>query len=327
MPVQVTIIGLGQIGASIGLALGKIKDQAVRIGNDRDPGVARQAERAGAVDKTMINLPSAVKDADIVVLAVPVDEIHETLEVIAPDLKPGVVVINTGIVQGPVFEWAKELLPGDDRYFASLTPTINPDYLMHTGSELTSPHADLFHNSLMLIATLPGIDDSAVSLVTNLTQILGATPLYTEAIEADGLMAYSHVLPRLTSVALTNATMEQPGWREARKIASHAYAQLTEPALHPEESKSFGQAALLNRDNTLRMLDQLIMELRTLRTAIAEGDETTLQERFENARSKRELWWKQRLNADWEPKAKSDIPTGGEIFGRLFGIRPRNGKK
>jgi prephenate dehydrogenase len=327
MPIQVTIIGLGQIGSSIGLALGKIKDQAVRIGNDRDPGVARQAERAGAVDKTMINLPSAVKDADVVVLAIPVDEIRETIEVIAPDLKPGVVLINTSIIQSPVLEWAKELLPGDDRYFASLTPTINPAYLMQTGTDLTTPHADLFHNSFMLITTMPGIDDSAVTLITNLTQILGATPLYTEAVEADGLMAYSHVLPRLVSVALTNTTMEQPGWREARKIASHTYAQVTEPALHPEESASFGQAALLNRDNTVRMLDQMIAELRTLRNAIAENDPATLQERFENARSKRQLWWGQRLRADWEAKANTDIPTSGEFFGRLFGIKSRKEKK
>jgi prephenate dehydrogenase len=179
----------------------------------------------------------------------------------------------------------------------------------------------------MLITTMPGIDDSAVTLITNLTQILGATPLYTEAVEADGLMAYSHVLPRLVSVALTNTTMEQPGWREARKIASHTYAQVTEPALHPEESASFGQAALLNRDNTVRMLDQMIAELRTLRNAIAENDPATLQERFENARSKRQLWWGQRLRADWEAKANTDIPTSGEFFGRLFGIKSRKEKK
>ena len=126
MPIQITIIGLGQIGASIGLALAKIKDQAIRIGNDREPGIARQAEKSGAVDKTMINLPSAVKDADIVILALPVDEIRETMEVIAQDLKPGVVLIDTSPVQGGLLQWAQELLPGNDRYFVALTPSLNP---------------------------------------------------------------------------------------------------------------------------------------------------------------------------------------------------------
>ena len=71
MTVQITIIGLGQIGASIGLGLTKIKDQVTRIGNDRDPIIARQAEKMGAVDKISINLPSAVRNADLVILAVP----------------------------------------------------------------------------------------------------------------------------------------------------------------------------------------------------------------------------------------------------------------
>src|SRR5512138_4030418 len=115
MPVQITIIGLNQIGASIGLALAKVKDQVTRIGNDREPTIARQAEKAGAVDKTVFNLPSAVREADVVILALPVDEIRETIEIIAQDLKPGSVMIDTSPVKGPVLEWVKELLPGDDR--------------------------------------------------------------------------------------------------------------------------------------------------------------------------------------------------------------------
>ncbi len=327
MPIQITIIGLHQIGASIGLALGKIKDQAFRIGNDRDPATARQAEKSGAVDKTMINLPSAVKDADIVVLALPVDEIRETMEIIAQDLKPGVVVINTSVIQGAFLQWAQELMPGKDRYFAAITPTLNPSYLMNTGDDLNSPHADLFQNSLILITTMPGIDDSAITLVTNFAHILGATPLFSEAVEADGLMAYSHLLPRLISVALTNATVDQPGWREARKIAGQAYAQVTEPAIHPEESQALGQAALLNADNTTRMLDQMLAELHRLRDAIAQGDAEELQERLAHAQEARKLWWRQRLSADWEPKTNTKIPTGGEVIGRLFGLKPRNDKQ
>ena len=183
-----------------------------------------------------------------------------------------------------------------------------------------SPHADLFQNSLILITTMPGIDESAITLATNLAQILGATPLFSEAVEADGLMAYSHLLPRLVSAALINATIDQPGWREARKIAGQAYAQATEPALHPEESQALGQAALLNADNTTRMLDQMLAELHRLRDAIAQGDAEELQERLAHAQEARKLWWRQRLSADWEPKTNTKIPTGGEVIGRLFGL-------
>lgn len=327
MPVQITIIGLRRVGASIGLGLAKIKDQVVRVGNDRDFGVARQAEKLGATDKSVINLPSAVRDADVVIMALPVGEIRETMEVIAQDLKPGSVLIDTSPVKTAVMDWAKELLPGDDRYFVSLTPSLNPSYIMDTGEAAGMAYADLFQNSLMLISSMPGIHESALTLASNLTTVLGATPLYTDPVEADGLMAYSHLLPELVSAALVNATINQPGWREARKMAGHAYAQATEPVVQQEEDEVLGRAAILNAQNTVRMLDQVLMELRDIRDAVAGGDAEALHERLEHARQGRLTWLQQRKTADWEPKPQQNIPTGGEVFGRLFGIRPRQDKE
>lgn len=328
MPVQITILGLGQTGASIGLALAKVKEQVTRIGNDRDPGIARQAEKAGAVDKTVINLPTAVREADVVILALPVDEIRETIEVIAQDLKPGSVLIDTSSAQSTVMSWAQELLPGEDRYFIALTPSQNPTYMMETETGVANAHADLFQNSLMLISSPPGIDDSALTLATNLTQILGATALFTDPLEAEGLLATSRLMPELVSTALVNAAAVQPGWREARKLAGHAFAQATEPVLHPEESKALGQAALLNADNTVRVLNAVIDELSRLRDEIAGQDAEAVRTRLENARAARELWENQRQSANWEPKAVQGprLPTGGEVIGRLFGLRPKKDK-
>lgn len=327
MPVQITIIGLGRVGASIGLALGKIKDQAVRIGNDREPTVARQAEKQGVVDKTMVNLPSSVRDADVVILALPVDEVRETLEVISQDLKPGCVLIDTSPAKTAVMEWVKELVPGDDRYFISLTPSLNPAYLNESGDGIDAAHADLFQNSLMLVTTMPGIDESAITLATNLVSIMGATPLFADTVEADGLLAYSLLLPKLVSAALVDATIDQPGWRDARKMAGNAYALATESALHFEERKALGKTALMNAENTVRMLDQVLIELRQIRDAIANQDAATLQARLEHAASGRDLWLKQRMAGDWEPKQQVRTPTGGEMIGRLFGLRPKKDKE
>lgn len=330
MPIQITIIGLGQVGASMGLALAKIKDQAVRVGNDSDPSITRRAEKLGAIDKSTINLPSAVRDADIVILAVPVDEIRETMEIIAQDLKPGSVLIDTSPVKDQVMAWAKELLPAEDRFFVSLTPSLNPAYLMEADLGPESARADLFQKSLFLITSMPGIDESAITLAANLIQILGATSLFADNVEADGLLAYSHLLPQLVSAALVNATTNQSGWREARKLASYHYAQATEPALHPDETNDLGKTALLNADNAVRMLDQMLIELRGLRDEIAEGDAEALKKRLEQARANREVWWNERLAAEWDKSPTKDVklPTGGEMLGKLFlGLRPKKDRK
>lgn len=327
MPVQVTIIGLGRIGTSIGLALTKIKDQVTRIGNDREPAYARQAEKLGAVDKTVINLPSAVREADVVIFALPVDEIRETMEIIAQDLKPGCVLIDTSPLKGPVMDWAKELLPADDRYFVSLTPSLNPAYLMDVDDGPEGAHADLFQNSLMFVTSMPGIDDSALTLAVNMASVLGATALFTDTYESDGLIAFSHLMPELVAAAMVNAAIDQPGWREARKMAGHAFAQASEPTMHMSENKELGKTAILNAENTVRMLDQLLRELRDMRDLVAQKDTTGLQERLEHAQEGRLLWLQQRRAGDWEPRAaQQHVPTGSEVFGRLFGLRPKKDK-
>jgi len=328
MAIQITILGLGRVGASIGLALAAIKDQAKRAGHDSEPGVARQAEKMGAVDKTYFNLLSAVRGADVVIMALPVDEIRETMEAIAPELKPGAVLIDTSPVKESVMKWAQDLLPRPDRYFIGLTPGLNPAYLMEPSEDIEDAHKDLFKSSLMLVSSLPGTDESALSLATQMVHILGASPLFSDAVEADGLIACSQLMPRLVSAALVNATVNQPGWNETRKLAGQVYAQVTNPALYPDESQALGTAALLNHSNTLRMIDQFIEELYELREAIASNDANTLQDLLDQAMKGRALWWQQRLEANWETKSGQNVslPTGGEAFGRLFGFRPRKDK-
>ena len=92
MTVQITIVGLGQLGASVGLALGSRQDDIHRVGHDKNSEAAKAAQKKGAVDDVKNNLPAAVREADIVLLSLPIDEIRATLEVIAPDLREGAVV-------------------------------------------------------------------------------------------------------------------------------------------------------------------------------------------------------------------------------------------
>ena len=73
MTVQFAIIGLGQIGASVGLALAKHSDMVTRLGYDREPNIAKQARQMGAVDQIFDTLPAAVENAGLILLALPVD--------------------------------------------------------------------------------------------------------------------------------------------------------------------------------------------------------------------------------------------------------------
>ena len=320
MTVQITIIGLGQIGTSVGLALAEESERILRLGHDRELGAARRAEKMGALDKVSINLHSAVEDADLVLLALPVDQIKETLEFIREDLKPAAVVMETGPVKQVVASWAAELLP-EERYYVGLSPVLNPIYLHDTESGADAAHPDLFRDGLVGIVSPPGTPSEAIKLAADLTRLLGATPLFVDPLEMDGLVAATHILPQLIAAGLLNSTIDQPGWQEGRKIAGRSYAEVTAPVMYPSEPSALTTAAMLNRENVMRVLDGTIAALNAIRGDLMNEDEKNLEARLGRAIEGRQVWLKSRLAANWaaEETIAVEAPTASEVFGRFIG--------
>lgn len=328
MAVQITIIGLGQIGASIGLALADQKELLYRVGHDRDFKIAHQAEKAGVVDKVENNLPKSVREAGIVLLSLPVDQVRETLEIIAPDLREGAVVMDTGPVKEIVAQWAVELLP-EGRHYVGLTPVLNARYLYSMDAGIQAARADLFDQGLMAIVTPPRSSSEAIKLAADLTRLIGAKPLFADPVEMDGLMAATQVLPQLVAASVTNATMDQPGWREGRKMAGRDYAEVTGPLAHLWDSQTLAAASSLNRENVLRMLDSVIASMQAMRNDIDQRNEEALNERLKRAFNGRSKWWQERQSGEWstDDAAKLEMPETGGFLGRMFGASRKSDKK
>lgn len=260
MKIQITILGLGQIGTSIGMILADHKDQFVRVGHDKSRGVANQAKEKDAIDKVTIALSGAVKDADIVLLALPFQEIYPVLEHIAQDLKEDALVLDTSPLKLPVLKWAEELLP-ENRYYVGLTPAIDFSYLEDLAFGPETAHKDLFSNSLMAIVSGPRSNEAAVNAAVSLAQLLGAAPYFTDPAEIDGLMTMTHIMPRLLAAALQKTTQDAPGWREARKFAGKAYTQVTNPLTQDDAPGALAAAVIYNQENTSRVLNDVIRTL------------------------------------------------------------------
>lgn len=320
MAVNITIIGLGQIGTSVGLALADKTELVYRLGHDRELGKARKAKKMGALDKVSLNLPSAVRDADLVLLALPVDQIQDTLEVMKEDLKEGVVVMDTGPVKQVIAAWVSEILP-PERYYVGLTPVLNPVYLHDIDSGLEAAHPDLFRDGLMGIVSPPGTPSEAIKLAADLTRLLGATPLFADPLEMDGLVAATHILPQLIAAGLLNATVDQPGWQEGRKIAGRSYADVSAPIMYPTEPRTLTTAAILNRENVIRVIDSAVASLNAMRNDLLNEDDQALEARLVRAREGRQVWLQGRMVADWaaEETTTVEAPTASEVFGRFIG--------
>jgi len=318
MSVQITIIGLGQVGTSIGLALAEQKS-IKRVGHDKDYETARAAHKAGAVDETKINLPASVSNANVVLLCLPLSEIRDTLEFIARDLQEGTVILDTAPAKARVAAWVNELIP-PGRHYVGLAPAAGAGYLHGIDLGIESARADLFKNGLFLVSAPHGTPGDAVRLATDLIELLGAQALFTDSVEADGLLASTHLLPQLAAAALLDATVDQPGWLEGRKVASRPYATATAALAYHDEAKSLGEAALANRENVLRALDTYMISLQKLRDEIERGDDLSVTEFLEDAVNARDRWFHERTNADWQniEQGKGNSSTFGERLNHMF---------
>ncbi|MBT7781326.1 MAG: prephenate dehydrogenase [Anaerolineae bacterium] len=322
MSIQITIIGLGQIGASIGLALAEHK-KIVRIGHDKNMTSAKIAQRMGAVDKVKRNLPNSVRDADIIILSLPFSEIRETLGYIKEDLKEGAVILDTAPSKAATSEWMQELLPAGHSYIG-LAPVINPFYLDEKEFGVNAARADLFNKAVTMIAASPTASGKAMQLASDLVKLFGSTPLFADIAEVDGVMASSYLLPQLVAAALLNTTVDAPGWGEARKFAGKAYANTTEASPQEEGTASLSAAALSNEANITRALDWMIASLQDIQKNIAEGDEDGLNELLSRAEDGHENWLIERRAAEWILRGeKADSVKLGGIAERFFGFKER----
>jgi len=302
----ITIVGLGWIGCSIGKALKKAGGNFEIVGHDREPGANNVAKKYNAVDRTSWNLISAVEQADLVILATPVSAVHDTLKAMGSELKQNCVVMDTCAIKAPVLAWADELLPATVSF-------VGGDPIMQTpppeegkpGSDIGS--ADLFAGAMFCLCPSPRAQAAAVQLASDLVATLGANPYFLDATEHDGLLAGVEHLPTVFSAALLLSASEAPAWREARKVAGDAFRRASQLPSGPAEA--LRSITLSNSRNVVRRIDDVIAKLETLRAAVNEEDEKTLDEMFEQAIRVRERWLSDRAKGF----AGEDVPAPPEV--------------
>jgi prephenate dehydrogenase len=320
MTVKITIIGLGQIGASIGLALASHKDQVTTTGYDNSKEVARKAQKMGAVEIVGHSLSASIKEADVVVLALPIDQVQETLKTIAQDVREEGLVIDTAPVKLAVAAWVKEFLP-PGRHYIGLTPALNPLVLDETGSGIEAARADLFQNGLVALTAPHGTTGEAYKLAASFVSLLGAHAYFADLAEVDGIMATIHTLPVLAAAALTETVIGQPGWPDIRKLAGRAFVSATQ-TLDSEESQAVAEAAGQNRVNTVRVLDEYIATLKSLREEIDGGENKSLRTRLDRILKGRAQWLQARTDGNWQSieSLEQQIPKFSDLWMQQLGL-------
>lgn len=315
----ILIVGLGQIGSSIGLALAQHSEKFHRVGHTRDYKKGEEAKKTGVVDEVSADLVKASREADIVVLALPLDVVQDGIELVAADLKEGAVVLDCSPARQAGSDWAVKLIP-KGRDYIGFTPVLNPESLLATYGGAAEAHEYLFQNGMFAITSPVTASSNGLKAASDLAAHLGAAPLFADTVEIDSYMSSVHVLPQLLAACVTNITVDRPGWGEKQKITGRPYAQLTNLISSLDRASAVALSARLNKEHVLRSLDELILELQAMRTELASEETSGFDARMQRAGESQERWWEERREAKWLREGSDgmdEIGKGGS-FGQLF---------
>lgn len=319
---RITLVGLGLTGASLGAALQREPLDFEIVGHDKEPEQMALAKRLGGVQRTEWNLHRACTGASLVILAVPLNEVPELLEQIEEDLAEGAVIFGLGDVMQPLLDLARRALPAHLHFVAG--------HPIYTGlGTALQPRADLFEEIQFCIGSDAETDPDALELVNNLVTRVGATPLYVDVTEHDGIVSLVEHLPRLMGAALMQVSSASPGWRDGKKLAGKQFAVSTDIGANGE---ALARTLFANRENVLRSLDQVEAVLREWRQWLATEDEAALQSALTTAVEERIRWERQASLKDWDRvvEFEQEAQPGflqQMFFGGLMGGRSRNQKR
>ncbi|NMA87114.1 MAG: prephenate dehydrogenase/arogenate dehydrogenase family protein, partial [Tissierellia bacterium] len=221
---EIAIIGMGLIGGSLALALKNSGYTGKIIAYDISKATLIQARGMGIIDSYCENPRETIKNADLIIMAVPVGYYGQIFQQIASYIPLDTIVTDVGSVKVYVEEIAKKYLP-DEIQFVGGHPMAGSE---KGGIGAASP--SLYENAYYFLTPSKNTTKDTIIRLEKLVKEIRAYPVVIEATEHDKIVAQISHIPHLTAVMLANLLERNNGdsylsfvgggFRDSTRIAS-----------------------------------------------------------------------------------------------------------
>ncbi len=282
---NITILGVGLIGGSLGLALKAKGFRGEITGLGRRMQTLDIALERGAVDNATTDFHAGIYDADIVVIGTPVDLIPEMVQRIAEirtsDTQP-LLITDVGSIKGQIIEEIESFLVVPNLHFVGSHPMA--------GSEKTSvafARADLFDGAKCIVTPTDNTHPQALKLVTNLWQSVDTQVCHLSPAEHDLVIAGASHLPHLIASILTN-TVGEIG-NDTAKALDFAATGFRDTTRIAAGSPELWRAIFMqNAHSLLPMIDSTIENLAQFKTLLENRDDVEIERLLAHAKTLRD---------------------------------------
>jgi prephenate dehydrogenase len=280
---QAAIIGVGLIGGSLGMILRRKGLASTVVGVGRRIENLKSAVELGAIDRYVVDPKEAVKDADLVVLATPVDTYDRHLKEWACCLKPGAIVTDVGSVKGELVEQTERAMPVNV-HFVGAHPIAGKE---KTGVAAGSEH--LFAGARCILTPTKQTNRQALEQVRMLWQEAGSIVMTMEPHLHDKILGAVSHLPHVAAFALVNALIDIRAQVPTLDLAGHSGGGLRDTTRIAASSPEMWRDIFLwNRDNLAAFIEAYERSLGELKQLIRTGDAAGIEKALERAKQERE---------------------------------------
>ncbi len=275
---RVALIGLGLIAGSMALAMRRDGLAGEIVGTARSAETRKIAVEIGLCDRIVDTAEEAVKDADLVVLAIPIGAMGEVAKQIEAHLKPGATVTDVGSVKQAVIAAVAPHIPKGVHFI--------PGHPM-AGTEHSGPRsgfAELFENRWCLLVPPAGVDADAVAKLQSFWQAMGANVEQMDAEHHDLVCAVTSHAPHLIAYTMVGVAddLSRVTDSEVVKFSAAGFRDFTRIAA--SDPTMWRDVFLNNKAATLEILGRFTEELFALQRAIRTGDGDLLHDYFTHTR-------------------------------------------
>ena len=276
---RIALIGFGLIGGSIARAARSQGLAGKIVTTARSPATRARVKELRIVDHVFETNAEAVKDADLVILCIPVGACGPVAKEIAPYLKPGAIVSDVGSVKGAVVQEMAPHLP-KDVHFVPAHPVAGTE---HSGPD--SGFAELFVNRWCILTPLAGTDPAAVQKLQAFWAGIGAKVEVMTPDHHDLVLAITSHLPHLIAYTIVGTAdeLEQVTSSEVMQFSASGFRDFTRIAA--SDPTMWRDVFLANKEAVLEMLGTFNEDLSKLTRAIRRGDGDALFEHFTRTRA------------------------------------------
>lgn len=284
---KLVVFGVGLIGGSFALAMKKHRTVGHVVGVGRSRKNLLAARRLKVIDEIATDAALAVKDADLVLLAVPLGQTRAVLAQIAPHLAPHTIVTDAGSTKRDVIDSARRQLGDSFSRFVPAHPIAGTEK-----SGATAAFATLFENANLILTPEPETSARALKLVTTAWKLAGMRVATMTASTHDRIFSLVSHLPHLISFTAVGNIASQPDAQRLFGYTGGGFRDLTRIAGSSPEM--WRDICLANRDRILAALDGYLGDLEALRGFVEASDGEALAARFAAARAARAKYLKPR---------------------------------